>query len=434
MNLNKSGKAPDRIKAALLTAMLFAAMLITLTGCNHGTSSVVQPSSVQTSSEAPPGGETSETSSSSSSEETHVPDSSDVSHMSDVSDPPDNSSDVSDSSDSSENSENSSEPQTSETSEPDSETSEQSSEPESSSESTSSSTSEPPESSSAESSSYVEPEPPPKIIIPDVKVPTSPGTQLITGAHGVVDYSNASQGYVSARYTGSSSKLKFRIEANGVQENPDLDPNGSVEYYALTHGSGTYTVTIFEQIPGSTGYAVAAQGSFDVQLDSPLSPYLYPNRYVNYNQNSDIVYKAAELCAGKTSTIDKIAAIFTWVSQNVSYDYPLSTTVKSGYVPDPDRTLSRRTGICFDYSALIAAMLRSQSIPTRLAIGNASPDIYHAWNEVYTEETGWITPELLLRNAGYNLVDATFYSSSANKQQIADYISNGANYTVEKYY
>lgn len=423
MNIRRSGKAPDKMKRL---AALSAALIILLTGCTGEHGSSVPPSSVQTSSEAPPGGETSEISDSSSTEDTHVPDTSDASG------PPDNSSDASDSSD---NSENSSEPQTSETSEPDPETSEQSSEPESSSESTSSSSSEPPFSSSQQSSSSVEPPPPPPdIIIPDVKVPTSPGTQLITGANGVIDYSNASQGYVSARYTGSSSKVKFRINANGKEENPDLDPNGSVEYYALTHGSGTYTVTIFEQIPGSTGYAVAAQGSFDVQLVSQLSPYLYPNRYVNYNQNSDIVFKAAELCAGKTSTIDKIAAIFTWVSQNVSYDYALSTTVKSGYVPDPDRTLSKRTGICFDYSALIAAMLRSQSIPTRLVIGNASPDIYHAWNEVYTEETGWITPELLLRNSGYNLIDATFYSSSANKQQIADYISNGANYIAEKYY
>lgn len=420
MNIKKSGKAPDRIKAALL-----AAMLITLTGCNGGTSSAMQTSSVQTSSEAPPGGETSESSSSSSTEDTHVPD------TSDASDPPDNSSDVSDSSENSESSSDS-EPQTSETSEPNSETSEQSSEPVSSD---TPSSSEPPESSSEQSTSSVEPPPPPpEIIIPDVKVPTSPGTQLITGAHGVIDFSNASQGYVSAKYTGSSSKVKFRIEANGSKGDPDLDPNGAVEYYALTFGSGTYTVTIFEQIPGSINYAVAAQGSFDVQLDSSLSPFLYPNRYVNYGQNSDIVYKAAELCAGKTSTIDKIAAIFTWVSQNVSYDYDLAATVKSGYVPDPDRTLSRRTGICFDYSALMAAMLRSQSIPTRLVIGDASPNIYHAWNEVYTEETGWITPELLLRNSGYNLVDATFYSSSANKQQIADYISNGANYIADKYY
>jgi len=267
-----------------------------------------------------------------------------------------------------------------------------------------------------------------------VKTPTSPGTQIVTGTNGVIDYSNAAQGYISARYTGSSSKVKFRIEANGQQYNHDLDPNSATEYYPLSFGSGTYTVTIFEQIPGSSDYAFAAQGSFDVQLNSLLSPFLCPNRYVNYGQGSDVVYKGAELCAGKTSDIDKIAAIFQWVTENISYDYELASSVKSGYVPDPDRTLSKRTGICFDYSSIMAAMLRSQSIATRLVIGWASPEIYHAWNEVYTEETGWITPELLLKKSGYNLVDATFYSSSSNKQQIADYISNDANYVVRYYY
>ncbi len=428
MNIKRSGKTPDKIKAALL-----ALLLAVLAGCNVETSTLPSPD-VGFASETPPGGDSSEISDSSSSDNTHSP------YTSDVSDPPDNSgggdslysSDSTDVSESESSDVSDSEPQTSEISEPVSETSEESSYESSSS--MSSSSEPPPESSSEESSSSVEPDPPPEIIIPDVKVPTSPGTQTITGANGAVDYSNASQGYVSARYTGSSGKVKFRINANGSEDNFDLDPNGAVEYYLLPYGSGSYTVTVFEQIPGSTGYAVAAQGSFDVQLDSPLLPFLYPNRYVNYGQNSDIVYKGAELCAGKTSTIDKIAAIFTWVAENVSYDYDLAATVKSGYVPDPDRTLSRRTGICFDYSALMAAMLRSQSIPTRLAIGNASPDIYHAWNEVYTEETGWITPELLLSNSGYNLVDATFYSSSPNKQQIAEYISNGANYAAVKYY
>ena len=75
-------------------------------------------------------------------------------------------------------------------------------------------------------------------------------------------------------------------------------------------------------------------------------------------------------------------------------------------------------------------MARSQGIPTRLVIGYASPDIYHAWNEVYTEETGWITPELLLAKKGYNLVDSTFYAGAADKSAIAEYISNGGNYSA----
>ncbi|MCM1166169.1 MAG: transglutaminase-like domain-containing protein [Lachnospiraceae bacterium] len=421
MNFKQSGKVPDKLR--LLAAAL--ALAAALCGCQPQTSSSSgdpPPSDSSVfSSEPPPdtseSSETSQVSQVSTEDNTHAPE---------TSEPPltsDNSGDA-----------ESFESDPPESSEPISETSEESS---SSSEetSTASSSEEPPVSSSEQSSSSsaAEPDPPPEIIIPDVKSPTSPGTQLITGANGAVDYSNASQGYISARYTGSSSKLKLRISANGGEYNHDLDPNGSTEYYPLEYGSGTYTVTMFEQLPNSTRYGEVAQGSFDVQLDSALSPFLYANRYVNFGQGSDVVYKSAELCAGKTSTIEKIAAVFTWVSENVSYDYDLAATVKSGYIPDPDRTLSRRTGICFDYASLIAAMLRSQSIPTRLVIGNAAPDIYHAWNEVYTEETGWITPELLLKNAGYNLVDATFYSSSSNKQQIADYISNGANYSALYY-
>lgn len=422
MKFKKSGKAPDKLR---ILAALLAALSVTLSaGCQPQTgSSGDPPSSVMTETSRPPDS----TSDVSTEDSTHVPDTSDASSV------PDNSGN-SDSSDSSESGDSSSS-SASETSE----TSDVSSESSTSTESepSSSSTEPPPESSteqSSSSSSEPDPEPPPVVVIPDVKTPTSPGTELFTGANGAVDYSNASQGYISAQYTGSSAKAKLRISANGQEYNHDVNVNGATEYYPLSFGSGTYAVTLFEQIPGSTRYAEVAQGSFDAQLTSSLSPFLYPNRYVNYGQGSDVVFKGAELCAGKTATIDKIAAIFTWVSENVTYDYDLAATVTTGYVPDPDRTLSRRKGICFDYASLIAAMLRSQSIPTRLVIGNASPDIYHAWNEVYTEETGWITPELLLKNSGYNLVDATFYSSAGDKVQISAYISNGGNYTAKYYY
>lgn len=426
MKFRRSGKAPDKLK---LLALLLP-LLITLGGCQPQVSSSVDPPSSVTT-ELP---DISDSSISESSQTSQVSSSTtDNTHVPETSEPPftsDNSSDT-DSSESVDSEESSTSEYTSEAVSESYETSEISDTPSSEPVSTSSSSEEPPASSSSSSS---EPEPPPVVVIPDVITPTSPGTQTAMGQSGAVDYSNAAQGYVSARYTGSSPKVKLRISANGGEYNHDVDPNGATEYYPLSFGSGSYTVTLFEQIPSTGRYAQVAQALFDVSLNSELSPFLCPNRYVNYDQSSDAVYKAAELCAGKTSAIDKIAAVFTWVSENVSYDYNLAATVTTGYVPYPDSTLSKRTGICFDYASLMAAMLRSQSVPTRLVIGNASPDIYHAWNEVYTEETGWITPELMLKNAGYNIVDATFYSSSPNKAQIADYISNGANYAVRYYY
>lgn len=277
------------------------------------------------------------------------------------------------------------------------------------------------------------PEEKPVAVIPDVPMPSSPGIDIAKAANGSVDYSNAEYGYISACYTGDRGKCKLRIEANGQTYDHDLDPNGKTEYYPLSMGSGQYRVTLFERIEG-TSYSVVLRQEFWADIKNPLSPFLYPNRYVLYDKNADCTYKAAELCAGKDKTIDKIASIFVWVTDNITYDYDLAATVKSGYVPNPDAVLAKKSGICFDYASLMAAMLRSQGIPSRLVVGYASPDIYHAWNEVYTKETGWITPELLLKNSGYNLVDATFYAGSGDKKKISEYISNIGNYSAVYYY
>lgn len=277
------------------------------------------------------------------------------------------------------------------------------------------------------------PEEKPVVVIPDVPMPSSPGIDIAKAANGSVDYSNAKFGYISACYTGDRGKCKLRIEANGQTYDHDLDANGKTEYYPLSMGSGKYKVSLFERIEG-TSYSVVLRQEFQTDIENSLSPFLYPNRYVLFDKSADCTYKAAELCAGKDKTIDKIASVFVWVSDNITYDFDLAASVKSGYVPRPDAVLAKKSGICFDYASLMAAMLRSQGIPSRLVIGYASPDIYHAWNEVYTKETGWITPELLLKNSGYNLVDATFYAGSSDKKKISEYISNNGNYSAVYYY
>ncbi len=61
---------------------------------------------------------------------------------------------------------------------------------------------------------------------------------------------------------------------------------------------------------------------------------------------------------------------------NVDYDYDKAQNIVdnnvTGYLPDPDETLSTKKGICYDYAALAAAMLRSQGIPTKLITGYVS--------------------------------------------------------------
>ncbi len=273
---------------------------------------------------------------------------------------------------------------------------------------------------------------PVEVVIPDVKVPLSPGVETVSDGRAVLDYSNASEGYISVCWESTDKMVKLRLTCGDKVYDHDVTP-GKTEYFPLSCGSGTYKAQLYVQTEGNK-FTKALEQEFTTKIKSETTPFLYPNKYVEFSKKSAAVKKAAELCAGKSDAIEKIAAVFVWITDNVTYDKQLAATVQSGYVPDPDSVLAKKTGICYDYASLLAAMTRSQGIPTRLVVGYASPDIYHAWNEVYTEETGWITPELLLAKHGFNLTDATFYAGYTDKQKAADYISNGGNYSALYYY
>ena len=265
-----------------------------------------------------------------------------------------------------------------------------------------------------------------EVVIPKINMPKT-GDKVISGDNAEADYSYAAEGYISALYSGSASAAKVRITCGDIRYDHDLTP-GKREFFPLM-GSGSYSVQIYGQLSGNK-FAPLAEGSFEANISSSVSTYLYPNKYVDFDGNSACVKKAAEVCAGITDDVEKIAEIFGYVTENISYDKNLAATVQSGYVPYPDNTLSKGKGICFDYTSLFAAMCRSQGIPARLVIGYADPQIYHAWNEVYTDETGWIAPELFLKKKGYNITDATFYSSNSNKEKISAYISDDGNYSA----
>lgn len=269
-------------------------------------------------------------------------------------------------------------------------------------------------------------EKPPAVIM--AREVSSPGELVEKTETAAIDYSNASLGYISALYSGKSARAKLRIVCDGVTCDHDLSVTGETEYFPLMQGSGDYRIQIYEQLDGKL-YSAALDLSVTLSVEDDVGMYLYPNRYSMFTEESKCVKTSAELCAGLDGEIEKIAAIFKYITDNVTYDYDLAATVQSGYIPNPDSVFEKNTGICFDYASLFAAMARSQGIPARLVIGYAEPEIYHAWNEVYTEETGWITPELLLSQKGYNLVDATFYAGAKDKNTIAEYISDEGNYS-----
>ncbi len=262
--------------------------------------------------------------------------------------------------------------------------------------------------------------------IPEIAVGSFTGENVLENEFARIDCSDTTNGVIRVDYMGQCAKVKVRITCRNMIYDYDLQQGGSV--FPLQSGSGSYNIKVLENVSGKT-YAIAYDTDFDAQIADELRPYLVPSQYIDYSRDSKCVYTAAQLCSGKNSESEKIAAMFKYVTDNISYDKQLAAEVKSGYIPDPDRTLASGKGICFDYASLFAAMCRSNKIPAKLIMGYVEGNLYHAWNEVYTEETGWVTVDLFL-DSGWTLLDPTFYASSDDKSEISQYIGNGNNYSA----
>ena len=267
-----------------------------------------------------------------------------------------------------------------------------------------------------------------------VPIPEAPGRNTESNKKAVIDYSNSQDGYVMIRYLERTSKqVKVIIEGpGGVSYTYNLRTDGEYDVFPLTAGDGSYSIGVFEQLEG-TKYAAASSAKITVALADPFAPFIRPNQYVNFNRNSRTSGKAAELTLGVSGLTDIIAVVYNFVVENFSYDKQLAATVKSGYLPDVDAVLSREMGICFDYAAVMAAMLRSLGIPTKLAVGYAG-EVYHAWINAYSEETGWVNQVIFFDGKNWTLMDPTFASSANQSPDVMRYIGDGSNYSTKFVY
>ncbi|MCL2151518.1 MAG: lasso peptide biosynthesis protein [Oscillospiraceae bacterium] len=267
-----------------------------------------------------------------------------------------------------------------------------------------------------------------------ISMPTAPGTNTKKNNKAEIDYSNTKDGYIMVRFLQSTSK-QLRVIIKGpsaVQYTYTLKTNGDYEVYPLSDGNGSYMATVYEQIEG-TRYSTANSASFDVTLNDEFAPFIRPNQYVNYKPDSKTVAKAAELIGNVDDLPGKISAIYNFVIKNLTYDRELAATVQSGYLPDVDVILEKGKGICFDYAAVMTSMLRSQGIPTKLVVGYAG-QAYHAWINVYSDETGWINNVIFFDGKTWKLMDPTFASTGKQSSTVMNYIGDGTNYTSKFLY
>lgn len=273
---------------------------------------------------------------------------------------------------------------------------------------------------------------PPRDSTPKVLTPSADGVTVYQNDFASIDASNTSQGYVMVKYNGTNEKVKLRITC------PDqscytylISDRGAYDTFPLTAGNGSYALQVLENVAGDT-YTVSLAQSINVNIEDEFLPFLYPNQYVNFHTDSKAVSKGSDLAKDTYSDLDVVQNIYNYVIKNISYDTEKAQNVSYGYVPDIDDTLSSKKGICFDYAALMASMLRSQNIPTKLEVGYSGV-AYHAWISTYIDDKGWVDDIIQFNGNTWQIMDPTLAATN-DSAAVKKYIGDGSHYVVKYTY
>lgn len=209
---------------------------------------------------------------------------------------------------------------------------------------------------------------------------------------------NQNDGTVKLVYQNDySTKVKLLVQLTGGKQYKYDIPRGEVNIYIpLTQGNGTYRLILCRNIAG-TRYAILQTVSVNQSLSDSTEAFLSSNYMLNWDETNAAIKKAQSLAKKG----NKIKNIYDYVVRNYSYDTSKAKNISSltkdaAYIPNISKIYKSKKGICYDYSVLLASMLRSVGVPTKVVTGY-TPNIavYHAWNNIYD-------------NSKWNVADATY--------------------------
>lgn len=261
-------------------------------------------------------------------------------------------------------------------------------------------------------------------------IPVASGFTVYSNALASIDASNAAEGYIMVNYKGTNPKVKLQITgSNGVTYTYNL--HGGYETFPLSSGDGSYKIAVYENVTGNQ-YSTALSQTIKVTITNIFGPNLYPNQYVNFNLGSQVVSQAMLLAESCNTDLEVVTKIYNYVTSTITYDHNKASSVQSGYTPNVDEIMVSGTGICLDYAAVMASMLRSQNIPTRLEVGYAG-EAYHAWISTYITDVGWVNGIIEFDGVSWSLMDPTFAANSS-ETALKNFIGNGSNYKTKYIY
>lgn len=163
----------------------------------------------------------------------------------------------------------------------------------------------------------------------------------------------------------------------------------SLEYLPLQLGSGDYSIKVLKNIEGNR-YSVLKSQVLKIK-DNPKDVYLASSQPVYWIESDLLEDIRIDLFRSKNTDIEKIEKAYNYIIKNYKYDFDKINNISNEYVPVIDSVIEDESGICYDFAALFAGILRSEGIQTKLIKGyRLDLNGYHAWNEVLYDGK-WVT-------------------------------------------
>ncbi len=220
----------------------------------------------------------------------------------------------------------------------------------------------------------------------------------------------------------TDAKLKLQVIKDDNRVVYNLSGDGRVESFSLQYGSGEYKVRIMENIRDDEYLAVESK-IFEADIDDDIVVYLNSIQNIDWNYEKlpiqDVPYIVYDSLDENNDELlyDCTEDLYFFATDNIKYDYQKADTLPYDYLPDIEETYIDKTGICYDYAALYASMLRSIGVPAKLVKGymTSNPDVYHAWTEVYI-------------NGRWMILDPTMGSGEFGKFTLIDAEKNADKY------
>jgi transglutaminase-like putative cysteine protease len=239
------------------------------------------------------------------------------------------------------------------------------------------------------------------------------------------DTTSSAKGILYVTYDGALTKrIKLTIGLKGSTDTYDYDVKTNAKFSVpLQLGNGEYTVRVLENITG-TSYRIIEQKVFNVTVTTPNDMFLTASPIVNYSADMTAIKEYDKILLGDENK--RTTTLYERVVNDYTYDNDKAAAITAGqlagYIPVIDDVYKAKKAICYDYSAMMAGVLRDQGIPTKLVMGYSSEiNGYHAWNEIFVGGK-WV------------VVDTTYDSAYAHAGRTYTMAKDSKNFQIVKVY